>query len=100
MWFYVLASIKLIIPLNILYEVLMKTTTIVVEVGGNNFQLSNDSDPIGKDIKPCQEKRLKILSKCLYDQDIWKIILEASILWKRGSVKARQVVFVWVTKVL
>lgn len=37
---YVLAGMKLIIPQKIVYQVLMMT--IVVEIGGNNFQLSGD----------------------------------------------------------
>lgn len=42
MWIYVLAGIKLVILQNILFEVLI--TTIIVEIDGNSFQLSNNGN--------------------------------------------------------
>lgn len=73
-----LIGIKLIISQKILFEVFMTTTSMVIEVGGNRFQLYYDSDPIGKTSQVHQEKRLKIIFKCLYDRGIWQKILETS----------------------
>ena len=42
------ASIKLIVPRKIVYEVLILTMLVVVEVGGNNIQLFDDGGPTGK----------------------------------------------------